>query len=78
MSVVGEEVTVMDSSDSSMKGRKGEVVLETANTLLLHSSDRTFTVVKAGSVLLLERSRQVVTGEDLAGRLEDRLRVRKK
>jgi RNase P/RNase MRP subunit p29 len=78
VSVVGEEVTVMDSSDKSMRGRKGDVVLETANTLLLRSAGTTVTVVKAGSTLLLERSRQVVVGEDLAGRLEDRLRVRKR
>ncbi|MDV3277633.1 MAG: ribonuclease P protein subunit [Nitrososphaerales archaeon] len=78
MSVVGQEVTVMDSSDNSMRGRRGEVVLETANTLLLRSSGKTVKLAKAGSVLLLEKTGQLVTGDDLAGRLEDRLRVGKR
>lgn len=78
MSLVGEEVTVVGSSDPTKNGRKGEVVLETANTLLVRSGGRTITLPKAGSVLLLQRSREVVDCGEVHGRLEDRLRVRKR
>jgi RNase P/RNase MRP subunit p29 len=76
--IVGEKVTVTKSSDPSVTGRKGEVVLETAKTLRLNSGDKTITIAKAGSVLFLDGSGRVLDGNELAGRLEDRLRVWKR
>jgi RNase P/RNase MRP subunit p29 len=78
MSMVGEEVTVIDSSDPTNTGRKGEVVLETANTLLLRAAEKTITLPKAGTTFLVTSSKEVVAGADMLGRLEDRLRVRKR
>lgn len=78
MNVIGQTVTVMDATDQTKKGRSGEVVLETAKTLLLSARGGTIMVEKKGTVLLLAGSKIVVSGDDLAGRLEDRLRSRKR
>ena len=78
MSVIGANVTVIGSSDPSKTGKRGEIVLETANTLLLRLASKTVTLPKAGTVLLLEDSGDVVNGAEIGGRLEDRLRARKR
>jgi RNase P/RNase MRP subunit p29 len=76
MSIVGTRAVIVDSKDKTKLGRKGEIVLETANTLLLKTADRTITVEKAGTVLQLESDDEPLLGDDILGRLEDRIRVR--
>ena len=78
MSVVGSRVMILDANDGTKKGRKGEIVLETANTILLRTTDGTVTVEKAGTVLQVEGNDEPLSGDDLRGRLEDRLRVRRR
>jgi RNase P/RNase MRP subunit p29 len=73
MNVIGERLTVLTSPDPTMTGRSGRVVLETLNTLLIESAGRTFRAEKSGSAFLLLDSGKVVTGSDIAGRLQDRL-----
>ena len=50
MNLIGAQVTVLSSSDPSMVGKSGRVVLETARTLLLDSDRREVTLVKAGTL----------------------------
>ncbi len=76
MSVIGEEVEVVRSTDPSKVGRKGTVVLETAKTLLLVSGGRKVRVEKSGILLRVSGSGKGVSGEELSGRLEDRLGAR--
>lgn len=76
MSVVGSRATVVDCKDESVRGRKGEVVLETSKTLLLRTSEGTITVEKAGTVLQVEGDDEPLLGDDILGRLEDRIRMR--
>ena len=76
MNIIGEKVTVVTSSDPTKSGRSGMVLLDTANTLLLDEGGRTFRVEKAGAAFLLMGSGKVVTGSDIAGRLQDRVRRR--
>ncbi len=78
MNIVGELVTLVDAADPGNRGRKGRIVLETAKTLRLDAGDRTFTVEKKGTVMLVSRTKKLVSGEDVAGRLEDRLRAKKR
>jgi RNase P/RNase MRP subunit p29 len=78
MNVIGRFVTVVDSSDPTVAGRSGEIVLETAKTLLLSRSGENFTIQKKGTVLILAGSNNIVTGDDVMGRLEDRLRSKRK
>lgn len=77
MSVVGTRALIVGSKDGTKLGRKGEIVLETANTLLLKTASGTITVEKAGTVLELEGDDEPLAGDDIRGRLEDRIRGRK-
>ncbi len=78
MNVIGEFVTIAEASDPGKRGRSGTVVLETANTLRLADDAAGFTVEKKGTVLLVLHSKKVFSGDDIAGRLEDRLRSKKR
>jgi len=78
MSIIGEDVAVLQAKDPTKPGRKGKAVLETANTVVLLSEKGKLTVEKKGTVFLLSPSGRVAAGEDIAGRLEDRLRARRR
>jgi len=73
VNVIGEKVTVLTSSDPTKSGRSGMVLLDTANTLLLDEEGRPFRVEKAGTAFLIIGSGKVVTGSEIAGRLQDRV-----
>ena len=73
MNVVGMTVTVLSSKDPTKQGRSGVVLLETANTLLLGENGKEVRVEKMGTAFMVQESREVVTGDDISGRLEDRL-----
>jgi RNase P/RNase MRP subunit p29 len=73
VNVMGEKLTILTSSDPTKSGRSGRVLLDTANTLLLDEGGRTFRVEKAGAAFLIMGSGKVVTGSDIAGRLQDRI-----
>lgn len=73
MNVIGERITVLTSHDSTKVGRTGTVVLETAKTLVLDSGGRTIRVEKSGTGFMVQGSGQVLTGDDISGRLQDRL-----
>ena len=73
MNVIGERVRVLTSTDPTLAGRTGMVVLETANTLVLQWAGRNIRIAKSGASMVLLGSGKVVTGADLAGRLQDRL-----
>jgi RNase P/RNase MRP subunit p29 len=72
VNVIGERLTVLTSSDPTKAGKRGLVVLETAKTLLLDTGTRVVRVEKSGSAFLLNRTKRVVTGSDIEGRLQDR------
>jgi RNase P/RNase MRP subunit p29 len=73
VNVIGERLTVLSASDPTKKGITGRVLLETLNTLVVHSGGRTLRIEKAGSAFSLLDSGKIITGQDLAGRLQDRL-----
>ena len=77
MNVMGERITVLTSSDPKKSGKSGRVLLDTANTLLLEEGGRTFRVEKAGAAFLIMSTGVVLTGSDIAGRLQDRVGRRK-
>ena len=76
MSIVGTRAVIVDSKDGTKLGRKGEIVLETANTLVLKTAEGSITIEKAGTVLQVEGDDEPLVGDDILGRLEDRLRGR--
>jgi len=72
MNVIGKTMTVLSSADPTKAGVTGRVLLETLNTLVIDSGGRTLRVEKAGAAFMLVDSGKVVTGSDIAGRLQDR------
>jgi RNase P/RNase MRP subunit p29 len=72
VNIIGERLTVLTSSDPTKAGMNGQVVLETAQTLVLDTGQKIIRVEKSGSAFLLNRSNKVVTGSDIEGRLQDR------
>ena len=44
MNLIGQAVAIISSTDHTQAGRKGDVVLETARTLLVRSGSSTVTV----------------------------------
>jgi len=72
VNIIGERVTVLTSSDPTKAGKSGQVVLETAKTLLLDTGVRVLRIEKSGTAFLLNRSKRVVTGSDIEGKLQDR------
>ena len=77
MNVIGQTVTVLTSTDPTKTGRTGRVLLDTANTLVLDSEGRNIRVEKAGAAFMILGTNVVITGPDIAGRLQDRLGRRK-
>ncbi len=78
MIALGESVTVFDSTDPTKKGRKGDVVMETAKTLLLQTNGGRITVEKHGAVFIVSSTGEVLSGDDMKGRLQDRFGERKR
>jgi len=77
MNITGDRLTVLTSRDPTKTGRSGRVLLDTANTLLLDEGGKTVRIEKEGAAFMLMGSGRVVTGSDIAGRLQDRIGRRK-
>lgn len=72
MNVIGKTLTVKHSTDPTIVGRSGQVVLESARTLILDHDGSAFRVEKAGTSFEVLGQTEALNGRDLAGRLEDR------
>jgi RNase P/RNase MRP subunit p29 len=78
VNVIGEKVSVASSRDPTKVGASGVVLVETAKTLYIDTGAKKLTVEKAGQVFVLSRTGEVVIGDQLMGRPEDRIGARKK
>lgn len=78
MNVIGERLSVVESTDPSKVGIEGVVLLDTAKTLVLESEGRTLRVEKAGCTFLMAGWSRVVPGSNILGRFEDRCGGRSK
>jgi RNase P/RNase MRP subunit p29 len=73
--VIGEDVRVAAARDAVLLGLKGKVVLETMHTLTIRTdAKRKVVLPKAGSAIQLKDG-QILLGDDLKGRLEDRIAI---
>jgi RNase P/RNase MRP subunit p29 len=73
MNLIGSRLKILSATDPSQVGKSGEVVLETSKTLILESDGSRLTAQKRGIVLQLVGTREVVRGDEILGRLEDRI-----
>ncbi|MCS4539537.1 MAG: ribonuclease P protein subunit [Thaumarchaeota archaeon] len=69
----GEDVTVLQSTDPSIKGLRGRFVSESMKIIQLERGGRLISVPKSGSAILLEGSGEVLLCDEMVGRLEERL-----
>lgn len=76
MSALGERMTVLKCKSSSAMGFQGELVLESSNMITMRLGNRLVSLPKLGTVLK-SQSGKVILGDDMMGRLEDRLKVSK-
>ena len=71
--IIGEDVRVAAARNSLLLGMKGKVVLETMHTFTIKTdANKKLILPKAGSALELA-SGAILIGDDLEGRLEDRV-----
>jgi len=73
--IIGEDVRVAAARDTVLLGLKGKVVMESMHTLTIKTgAKRKVTLPKAGSALELSTG-TILIGDDLEGRLEDRIAI---
>ena len=70
---VGEDVTVVQCTDPSIKGLRGKFVTESMHMIQLKRGGRVISVPKKGSAIHLESSGEVLLCDEMVGRLEERL-----
>ncbi len=73
--IIGEDVRIAAARDTVLLGLRGKVVLETMHTItIITEAKRKVTLPKAGSAVQLPDGR-ILLGDDIKGRLEDRIAV---
>jgi RNase P/RNase MRP subunit p29 len=73
--IIGEDVRVAAARDAVLLGLKGKVVLESMHMLTIKTgAKRKVQIPKMGSALELSNG-EILIGDDLEGRLEDRIAV---
>ena len=73
MNFIGRKVKILVATDPNQVGLSGELVLERSKTLLLESHGRRLTIQKSGTVIELAGGGEIITGEEILGRLEERI-----
>jgi ribonuclease P protein subunit POP4 len=71
--LVGEELEVVDSTNKADLGIKGKVVDETKATLKVEQGDKIKTLLKNNITFKLVRTGQIINGQEIAKRSEERL-----
>lgn len=73
---IGLEVEIVDSTDPTLRGRKGKVIDETKNTLIIDTGRKTIRVPKNIVTLkfLLPDGEVVVEGKRIVMRPEERIK----
>ncbi len=76
--IIGEDVRVAAARNALMLGLRGKVVLESMHTITIRTdAKRNVVLPKTGSALELSGG-TVLIGDDLEGRLEDRIAASKR
>ncbi len=71
--IVGEKIKVLDASDPGQVGLAGEVLLETSKTILVDCGGQKARIQKHDTVLQVEGRGEVIRGDEILGRLEERI-----
>jgi len=74
--LVGEEIEVLESKNTANLKVKGKVVDETKMTLKVEQGNKVKTLLKNNIKFKLVRSGQIIIGQEIAKRPEERLKGR--
>jgi RNase P/RNase MRP subunit p29 len=73
VNLIGRRVKILVATDPTQVGLSGELLLERSKTLQLESHGRRLTIQKLGTVIELAGTREVIRGDDILGRVEERI-----
>ena len=73
MRLLGKDVAVMQCSNPLLVGVHGTLALESMHMITIVSEAKKISVAKTGTVLQVQESGRLVVGDDMEGRIEDRL-----
>ena len=73
MNLIGRRVKILVATDPTQVGLSGELVLERSKTLLLESHGRRLTIQKLGTVIELAERGDIIRGDEILGRVEERI-----
>jgi RNase P/RNase MRP subunit p29 len=73
VNLIGRRVKILVATDPTQVGLSGELVLERSKTLLLESHGRRLTIQKLGTVIELAESGDIIRGDEILGRVEERI-----
>ena len=70
--LIGKKVTIVDSTNASLKGVEGTIIDETMNTFSIETDGKVKTVVKDQCVFDIEG--KTISGKDIMHRPEERIK----
>jgi len=73
VNLIGRRVKILVATDPTQVGLSGELVLERSKTLLLESHGRRLTIQKLGTVIELAERGDIIRGDEILGRVEERI-----
>ncbi len=71
--LIGQRIAVLQCSDPGLIGKKGTFAIESMKTITIVSGSSKLMLPKVGTVLQLQDGGRIIVGDELVGRLEDRL-----
>lgn len=71
--LIGQRIAVLQCSDPGLIGKKGTFAIESMKTITIVSGSSKLMLPKVGTVLQLQEGGRIIVGDELVGRLEDRL-----
>ena len=71
--LLGKKIAIVQCSDVSKVGIGGVFALETMKTVTIQSGSTTRVIPKVGTVFQIQDTGRVIVGDEMVGRLEDRL-----
>lgn len=71
--LIGQKIAVLQCSDPGLIGKKGTFAIESMKTITIVSGSSKLMLPKVGTVLQLQDGGRIIVGDELVGRLEDRL-----
>jgi ribonuclease P protein subunit POP4 len=73
---VGLPLEVVESKNTSLKGKKGKIIDETQNLFIIEQDEKEIKILKKGSIFTINGNK--IIGDKITKRPEDRVKLVKK